>query len=225
MDKSLAGQYDGFVEAFLKDHAYYNRDSRAFFYDQIEDHLNGKDVLDVACGDGQDLKHYASLGAHVTGIDASRELVSKAKALVGDAAVSHGYMEDLPYADNSFDVVLSKWAMQSSRDVPKVINEMHRVLRPGGILAYLTVHPLRQFLEKKKHPADYFQQEIVHSCFFQGTVTADEPSHTMAEYLSPFFYEHFRQLSFDERPDFPSCEQINGDTYPCYLFVKAEKLA
>lgn len=221
MNKELAQQYNGFLKDFLKDHAKFNADSRKYFYNQVDEQLKNKLVLDMACGDGQDILHYRSLGATVIGIDASSKLVNIANSLGGN--VDLGYMENLPYPDRCFDIVLSKWALQSSTDVPKVVQEIHRVLKPKGLVAYLTVHPLRQFLEKKKHPKDYFKQEIVYSKFFEGKVVAREPSHTMTEYISPFFLKNFKILSYDERPDFPNVEQIEGDNYPCFLFIKARK--
>src|SRR3989344_2499355 len=121
MDQKLAEQYDGFVEEFLRNHEYYNQKSRAFFYEQVDSILKGKFVLDVACGDGKDINHYRKKGARVTGIDASHELVSRANELLGAESVDYGYMEKLPYTNGYFDVVLSKWAMQSSTNVPKVI--------------------------------------------------------------------------------------------------------
>ncbi len=158
MDKRLAHQYDGFVDNFLKDHHKYNEDSRRYFYSRLEDSIKpGNKLLDVACGDGKDLAYYSEKGAICFGIDSSKELIKKARINCPSADIAEGYMERLPYKDNSFDIVLSKWAMQSSNDIPKVIQEMHRVLKPEGIIAYLTVHPIRQFIEKKKHPQGLFQ--------------------------------------------------------------------
>lgn len=224
MLENIAQQYDGFTPEYVDGNERYNTHARAVFYAVLEKDMRGKKLLDVACGYGYDLQEYGTRGATLHGIDASGEMVQAARQWAPNADVREGLMEDLPYEDGTFDIVVSKYALQTSGDVPQVIEEMSRVLRPGGTLAYLAVHPVRQFLEKKKNGKDYFTQEIVASTFFEGAVTAHEPSHTMQEYLNPEFLRQFRLLHIGEHADFPAAEQINGDTYPCFLVVRAEKL-
>lgn len=222
-DKKLATQYTGFIDTFLRESIDYNRRSQQYFYGKVDPFVKGRKLLDVACGEGHELAHYRELGAIPFGMDANPTFVELARQRNPGLEIKEGLMEELPYEDNSFDMVVSKWAMQSSPNVPGVIKEMHRVLKPQGILAYLTVSPMRQFMEKKKKPRNYFEQELVHSNFFGGKVTAIEPSHTMKEYLSKFYHENFREISFDEEEDFPSCEQVDGERYPCFMVITAIK--
>lgn len=223
MEDELVDQYDEFASEFAQGTEIYNIPSRAAFYAMFDFDLKGKRILDVGCGDGYDLKEFSKRGAIVFGLDASQKLLQMATRNVPSADFQLGTMESLPYADNYFDIVVSKYALQSSSELQRVLSEMYRVVKPGGIVAYLTVHPLRQFLEKKKHPKDYYTQEVVESHFFGGTVTALEPTHTLEEYLNPEFLRDFQITYFREHTDFPSAERIEGDTYPCFFVMRATK--
>ncbi|MFH1802402.1 MAG: class I SAM-dependent methyltransferase [archaeon] len=223
MKDRIESQYDGFAEAFTQETEKYNERSRAAFYAMFNFDMSGRRLLDVGCGDGYDLNEFQKRDVLVEGIDSSKEMIKIAKTRLPETSLIVCPMESLPYEDASFDVVTSKYALQTSRDVPKSISEMCRVLRPGGILAYLTVHPLRQFLEKGNSARDYYRQDVVESNFFGGTVTAHEPTHTMEEYLNTEFLAQFQIDYFREHSDFPSARGINGDIYPCFFVLKAQK--
>lgn len=220
----LAKQYNNFADTFAESIVERNAGSRRDFYSHLDCITQGSRVLDLACGDGADMPYYAELGAHVSGVDASEELVAKAKLRLPDADVCVGVFENLPYADNSFDVVLSKYAIQTTSNVAPCFDEVCRILKPGGVLVYLVTHPFRQYFEKKERRADYFEQKIVSSTFFDGLVTVQEPTHTVNDYLSPKFLSDFDVVSFGEYWDVEA-EQIDGKTYPGYFIIKAIKRA
>jgi SAM-dependent methyltransferase len=93
----------------------------------------GVSVLDIACGAGLALAMAASRGARVAGIDASERLLAVAKCRTPDADLRRGDMRNLPWPENSFDVITSfngVWATNQD-----VIHEAARVLRPKGRLA------------------------------------------------------------------------------------------
>lgn len=221
----LSKQYNSFAKKFSEVHdagGNSNRDNRAVFYSHIDFINPGIKILDVACGDGLDLVHYKELGAEVSGIDASEELVAIAKGRLPDADIRVGLFEKLPFEDNLFDAVLSKYAIMTSPDMKPVLAEMHRVLKPGGIMLYLVTHPFRQYFEKKDPQADYFEQKVVDSNILNNTILVKEPSHTMTEYLNDFLFKNFEVLAYDEQWD-ASAEQIDGKKYPGYLIIKARK--
>jgi ubiquinone/menaquinone biosynthesis C-methylase UbiE len=219
----ISNQYNEFASDYVEENSKYNSKSNACFYRLLGTSMHYHKLLDVACGDGTDLKRYSALGVYTFGIDASEEMVKLARINAPHAKILSGVMENLPYVDDFFDLVTSKYAIQTSPDVPKVLSEMTRVLKSGGILQYLAVHPLRQFMEKKKNGKDYFLQEIVNSTFFEGKVTALEPSHTFNEYFNPDFLKSYDILNFEEHDHFPDAERINGDNYPCFFIVRARK--
>lgn len=225
MNENLNSQYDSFSDEFIKGTDIHNDLSRIAYYSALENMVfAGKKVLDVGCGDGWDIKQLTKQNAICYGLDSSKALVAEAQKNNPLAKIIEGNMESLPYENNLFDVVLSKYAIQTSTNVPLVLSEMDRVLKPKGEMIYLAVHPLRQFLEKKKHPKDYFQQEIVESIFFGGSVSAHEPTHTLNEYLNPNFLNKYQINHFQEYKDFPSSERVDGDEYPCFFILKATKL-
>lgn len=93
----------------------------------------GTKVLDVGCGAGLALQHYAQRGAHVVGVDASTGLLTIAGSRVPSAELHHGSLTDLPLEDSSFDVATGVNSFVYADDGG--LSEAHRVLRPGGKLA------------------------------------------------------------------------------------------
>jgi 2-polyprenyl-3-methyl-5-hydroxy-6-metoxy-1,4-benzoquinol methylase len=98
--------------------------------------FQGKKVLEVGCGAGIDLVHFARAGAIVTGIDLSKTAIDLARrnleqnGLTADFHVMNG--ESMQFQDNKFDVVYAHGVLQYTADTNKMIAEIHRVLKPGG---------------------------------------------------------------------------------------------
>jgi ubiquinone/menaquinone biosynthesis C-methylase UbiE len=102
----------------------------------------GEFVLDLGSGSGTDV-FFAALqvgaGGRVSGIDMTLEQLEKAERLRAEAGFAHvtlaeGHIEDLPFPDGSFDVVISNGVINLAADKRKVFIEAARVLRPGGRL-------------------------------------------------------------------------------------------
>jgi SAM-dependent methyltransferase len=93
----------------------------------------GTDVLDVGCGAGLALRHYAQRGARVVGVDAAEGLLTIARSRVPSAELHHASLTDLPLADAAFDTVTGVNSFVYVDDGG--LREAHRVLRPGGCLA------------------------------------------------------------------------------------------
>jgi len=95
---------------------------------------DGKDILDVGCGGGDHAQFFVDKGYRVTGIDISERMVNIAREKRIDACLMD--LEELTFADESFDGI---WAVTSLLHVPKtnmphVMQQLHRTLRPEGIL-------------------------------------------------------------------------------------------
>lgn len=96
----------------------------------------GKTVLEIGAGMGTDLSQFARNGAHCTDLDLSAGHLEHAKrnfALRGlEGRFVHGDGETLPFEDNEFDVVYSNGVIHHTPNTETVINEIYRVLKPGG---------------------------------------------------------------------------------------------
>lgn len=105
----------------------------------------GMRVLDVACGTGVVAITAARLGAIVTGIDLTPELIAQARensTVAGlDVAWHEGDVEALPFPDASFDVVVSQFGHMFAPRPGVALSEMLRVLVPGGRIAFSTWPP------------------------------------------------------------------------------------
>ena len=108
--------------------------------------VGGESVLDVGTGTGVLAISAARRGAKVTGLDLTPELLEQARenatiAGLPDIAWREGDVEQLPYADASFDVVVSQFGHMFAPRPDVAVSEMRRVLKPGGRIAFATWPP------------------------------------------------------------------------------------
>lgn len=195
------------------------------FYEMLDINNSYKNVLDIGCGDGHDLLKLEN-AKNISGVDPSEKFITQAKNNIPRGNFFLGYGESLPFEDDSFDLVISKYAIQTSSQAKKCLDEAARVLEPKGTLHILVKHPMQQFLEKKKYskgPANYFKQELTTSIIYDGLITLQEPSHGMEDYLNADFFRNFELIDYRENFDFPASEQIDGDIYPTYFVLSARK--
>ena len=222
MQKDIRKQYNEFSKEFSHNQLDKNQINRDIMYKFVGSDLSNKKVLDLACGDGIDASYYQEIGGEVIGLDASDELINIAKEKYPNVEFTSGLAEKLPYENNAFDCVFTKYAIMTSADMTPIFNEVHRVLKKDGIFVYLVTHPFRQFLERKNLTEDYFTQTEVKSHILDNTVTVIEPTHTMNEYFNKDFFSKYEMIDFQEVFD-PAAEQINGGEYPGFFIVKAKK--
>jgi SAM-dependent methyltransferase len=96
----------------------------------------GKSVLEVGCGAGVDLARFARGGATVTGVDLATSAIQLATAnfrqqgLAGRFGVADG--EHLPFPNDAFDLVYAHGVVQYTPNSERLVEECHRVLKPGG---------------------------------------------------------------------------------------------
>jgi SAM-dependent methyltransferase len=95
----------------------------------------GSRLLDVGCGPGLAAHLAAKLGAHVAGLDAAEAGLVIARERTPQGDFRAGEMEDLPWSDNTFDVVTGFNAFQYAASVVNALREARRVARPGGCVA------------------------------------------------------------------------------------------
>jgi SAM-dependent methyltransferase len=105
----------------------------------------GQHVLDVACGTGVVGVTAARLGAKVSGLDLTPELLDRARenSLIAGVVIDwhEGDAEKLPFNDAKFDAVLSQYGHMFAPRPEVAVKEMLRVLKPGGTIAFSTWPP------------------------------------------------------------------------------------
>ena len=94
--------------------------------------VEGRDVLDVGCGEGRFCRMLAACGARTVGVDPTVELLAEARRQQPNGVFHAASAEALPVADASMDLVVSYVALVDIPDFRGAIREMARVLRPGG---------------------------------------------------------------------------------------------
>ena len=124
----------------------YNRDIPGWILDNLA--LTGQeDVLDVATGTGIMARDLAPRVAHVTGIDVTPEMLAQARRIAGEAGIANIAFDDgdaaaLPYAEDRFDLVISRIAVHHFADPTVELGEMRRVCKPDGRVAIVDITAL-----------------------------------------------------------------------------------
>lgn len=216
-------QYNNFNNVYSENLFTEDKVGNSCFYDSIDFDLKDKKILDIGSGDGSDCQKYFEKGGIVTGIEPSDNFVESAKKNFPDCNFLIGSGESLPFENESFDIVFSKYAIQTSNNIPQIFSEIKRVLKKDGILLILSKHPLRQFLEQDTNEKDYFKNNPTTSNIYQGKITLHEYHHPMTEYINDEFLKDFDLISFKEEKDFPASEQKNNWNYPTFFILKARK--
>lgn len=123
-----AGRYDRFMR---KDRAAYDE-----MYELIRPVVRHKTVLELAAGTGLIAKHIVNAVAHIEATDASAEMIAEAKRDTRSTKL-HFSVQDmfrLPYAEESFDVVIVSNALHIVPQPEKALQEIKRVLKDDGVL-------------------------------------------------------------------------------------------
>jgi ubiquinone/menaquinone biosynthesis C-methylase UbiE len=104
----------------------------------------GLEVLDAGTGTGRHAIRLAARGARVTAVDFSDKMLDRARAKAGADRVrfeNHDITRRLPYADSSFDRVLSALVLEHVADVAGFFRELGRVTRADGRIVVTAMHP------------------------------------------------------------------------------------
>lgn len=122
----------------------------------------GKDVLDAACGSGYGIAMLAEAGARtVVGVDIDRQAVVEAGRNCGNPeAVQEADVRELPFDEDSFDLVVSWETIEHVEDGDRVIAEFRRVLRPDGILLVSSPNPAVYPPGNEHHAHEYPPDEL-----------------------------------------------------------------
>lgn len=163
---SLRTEYDIWHQRVLES-APEHEDASSPWYQLVRERIGpvvSLRILEVACGRGGFVCELVRAGANVTGCDFSDSALrvgqGKLQHLAGngsEARLVQGDAQNLPFADNSFDVVVSCETIEHVPDPWAALRETHRVTRPGGRLFlttpnYLNFMGLYELYASIRHP-------------------------------------------------------------------------
>ncbi len=128
--------------------------------------LQGLSVLDVGCGTGTTGRVLLPRVRSLQGVDISEEMLAQARRNLPDAAFSCYDGETLPFADETFDVAVAVCVLHH---VPvtkrfKVVTEMVRVTRPGGVIAVFEHNPYNPLTRHAVHSCDLDHDAVLLRC-------------------------------------------------------------
>lgn len=110
--------------------------------DKLIPNPKGLNILDAGCGDGVFSKFLSDRGAKVTGVDGAESMVAIAKQKYPELNFFVAdLLNPLPFADQSFDLVLANMVLMHLADVSQFLTEARRILKPGGELVFSVLHP------------------------------------------------------------------------------------
>jgi SAM-dependent methyltransferase len=130
--------------------------------------VEGRRVLDAACGPGFYIDAMQAAGAVVVGCDAAPTMIDLARERVGDRAELRVHPLDDPFTwieDDSIDVVVCALAYHYVSNRDGFLREVHRMLRPGGVLVISTHHPTADW---RRLGGSYFTVGAVTETWSQG---------------------------------------------------------
>ncbi len=135
----LASRYDALRFVWQETMA---RDATSYFHSLLREHVtDGATVLDAGTGTGESIAWLmkATNPLQVTGLDLSEKMLEKAREKIKHANVTfrQGDMLALPFADKSFDVVMSSWAIETCTEPRRAVEEFLRVIKDDGYVIYI----------------------------------------------------------------------------------------
>jgi SAM-dependent methyltransferase len=109
--------------------------------------MEGRKVLDIACGTGAWLAELARRGARPAGIDISSRAIEQCRRRLPDADIREGVAEELPFEDDRFDLVTCLGSLEHFLDQPRALREMRRVAKSDA--SFLILVPNDGFLTRR----------------------------------------------------------------------------
>ncbi|WP_235851604.1 class I SAM-dependent methyltransferase [Heyndrickxia camelliae] len=165
MNHLVQKAYDAFSSDYehrVDNHSLYNiAYERPAMMTQLPNEIKEKTILDAGCAAGWYTEQFMKRGARVTAIDLSPEMVAATKRRVGDQAevLCLNLTDKLPFANNSFDFIVSSLVLHYVEDWGPTFQEFKRILKPDGILLFSVHHP---FMDIRRSPSnDYFATELI----------------------------------------------------------------
>ncbi|MEK5396638.1 class I SAM-dependent methyltransferase [Paenibacillus sp. FSL K6-2859] len=202
--------------------------------------LHNKSVLDLGCGFGWHCLYAREQQASsVVGVDISEKMLQEARGKTDDPAISYIQMpiEDIEFASEQFDVVISSLAMHYVASFEAICRKVHAYLKPGGSFIFSVEHPI--FTSRNEQdwyvddqgnrlhwPVDHYQSEGLRETTFL-TENVIKYHRTISTYFNDLIGAGFAIKAVKEPK--PSDEMSNDpwmkdeDRRPMFLIISAQK--
>lgn len=223
IEKSMKNQYENAsnISARIQLHQRFSTNKQGWFpwlYEQC--HLQtGMEILEIGCGDGTlwttNETHFPS-DVHVTLTDISDGMLRDARRNIALTAIADAFSfcvadaHNLPFADNSFDVIVANHVLFYCEDLKTSCQELRRVLRPGGQLIASTYG--------EKHMQEV--SDLVTSYDSRIVLSSDKLYHRFgmengADILAPYF-QTIKWVAFDDSLVITEAEPLISYILSCH---------
>jgi len=156
-------------------------------------------ILDVACGGGVLSLKIAERGCKIHGIDTSEDSVKRAKRLAEKEGIICefvvGSAENLPYPNECFNKIVCSSSLEHFKDDVKALKEMHRVLKPKGIVILSTdsfTYPISDELKERHreiaYVVNYYTRETLKERFKISGFEINQDKYLLNSRISSFFF-------------------------------------
>lgn len=231
-------QYDGILDVYLahteRPDSWNNLYERPFMQSCLSS-LAGKNVLDLGCASGYYTNYALEQGAaSVTAVDISPGWIQRLQSSTHNSRlriVCADISLPMPWLkDNTFDCIIASLVIHYLKDWNGLLNEMFRVLKPGGLVVISTHHPFMTL--KTFKPSDF------HDCVEVEDMWGSNAGHpfcvkyyirSLQDTLRPFIESRFHILYIDEPAPDEALQEINPGIYqrlssePSFLFIRLTK--
>ncbi|PIR92256.1 hypothetical protein COU01_02785 [Candidatus Falkowbacteria bacterium CG10_big_fil_rev_8_21_14_0_10_44_15] len=149
-------------------------------------------VLEIGCGTGNNLVFFAENGWDTYGIDSNKKATEYARKLLKSknqkAKVVTGNVEELPYRDKEFDLVLDRACLQHNQinSIKNIIKEVRRVLNRGGVFIIVN------FRSKKDFSAKNFKKDKTFKIYDYVHYTTEKELRSLLKEFKIIYMEHLK---------------------------------
>jgi len=195
--------------------------------------LSPKKALDVGCGEGRFCRMLKRHGVEVTGVDPTSKLIAAARARDAGGMYLEAPAEQLPFPNESIDLVVSYLTLIDIPDVQAGIREMARVLKPGGALLIANLNSFNTACvdsgwirdgagEHLYYPVDNYLQERTLRVEYRGIRILNH-HRPLSTYMRTFLAAGLRLSYFDEPAPIPDAPEPKATLYrrvPWFLVME-----
>jgi ubiquinone/menaquinone biosynthesis C-methylase UbiE len=168
-----------------------------------EVNLEGKDVLEVGCGRGGGANYISRYMKPKTyiGLDLNQKVVKACNKKFNNPGLSfvQGCADDLPFNDQEFDAIVNVESSRCYPDVPGFLQEVYRVLRPGGYLLFSDMRYKEDYLVLQKQFTEAGFKILVEKDILSNVIQAlDKDNERKKEWIKQRSKSKFLQKTFEE---------------------------